>query len=88
MGLSEKNRRANYYRLTAEGERELREGKRIWAGFCAGGRPGVEVSNRAGEDDLPRPGISYLLTVVTALVLPSALRPRAGQLTVPRTAFR
>jgi len=33
-GFSEKNRRAKYYRLTAKGERELREGKRIWAGFA------------------------------------------------------
>ena len=33
-GFSEKNRRAKYYQLTAEGERELREGKRVWAGFA------------------------------------------------------
>jgi transcriptional regulator len=33
-GLSEKNRRAKYYRLTDEGERQLREGERIWAGFA------------------------------------------------------
>jgi PadR family transcriptional regulator, regulatory protein PadR len=33
-GLSEKNRRAKYYRLTDEGERELREGQRIWSGFA------------------------------------------------------
>jgi transcriptional regulator len=33
-GLSEKNRRAKYYRLTGEGERQLREGERIWAGFA------------------------------------------------------
>ena len=33
-GLSEKNRRAKYYSLTPEGKRELREGKRLWAGFA------------------------------------------------------
>jgi transcriptional regulator len=32
-GASEKNRRAKYYRLTADGERELREGRRVWSGF-------------------------------------------------------
>ena len=33
-GASEKNRRAKYYRLTVDGERELREGRRIWSGFA------------------------------------------------------
>jgi transcriptional regulator len=33
-GASEKNRRAKYYRLTSDGERELREGRRVWSGFA------------------------------------------------------
>ena len=34
-GLSEKNRRAKYYRLTREGRRELRAGASLWTDFAA-----------------------------------------------------
>ena len=33
-GLSEKNRRAKYYRLSEEGRRELRAGTKLWTGFA------------------------------------------------------
>ena len=33
-GISEKNRRAKYYRLTAEGRRALQSGVTQWAGFA------------------------------------------------------
>jgi transcriptional regulator len=33
-GVSEKNRRAKYYRLTAEGRRQLRAGAGMWAEFA------------------------------------------------------
>jgi PadR family transcriptional regulator PadR len=34
-GVSEKNRRAKYYRLTREGRRELRAGASQWSDFAA-----------------------------------------------------
>ena len=34
-GVSEKNRRAKYYRLTAEGRRALRTGVTQWSGFAS-----------------------------------------------------
>jgi transcriptional regulator len=34
-GVSEKNRRAKYYRLTREGRRELRSGENQWTDFAA-----------------------------------------------------
>lgn len=34
MGLSEKSRRARYYRLSEKGRRELRVGAKLWSGFA------------------------------------------------------
>ena len=33
-GLSENNRKAKFYRLTAEGRRHLREGRKIWDAYA------------------------------------------------------
>ncbi len=34
-GLSENNRRAKYYRLTAEGQRHLRQETKVWTAYSA-----------------------------------------------------
>ena len=53
-GLSENNRKAKFYRLTAEGRRQLRHEVKTWEAYAGGGRQGAgcDATPAAGGDGM------------------------------------